>query len=313
VRPGPPLAAEAVAVSPCEFRWNEPAYRSFEVSEALALQAVATDRYAVFGPGEFKLVRGSSEDPFVSSDLALQLADRGMSPMAALVVKPILEKRAQSALKQVYDDKGRPKGSERVEEATVVARLEVFHSSSREMVASSSASVDIDPLAPRDASDPLPEATLLFRKMMAKVLESLAARAPGKSADRAAGFDYLWNPKAALSFSMDGKVALNDALQKLDALEQDVAIESRLRFFLPDQDAATLARLRRLPGGLYVIKVGAAASSGLLVGDLVVAINGEDALPQTLQRALRAALPGQPISLRIRRNTGLVDLSLTAP
>ena len=313
LRPGPALAAEALAVSPCEFRWSEPAYRSFEISEALALQAVETGRYAVFGPGEFKLVRGNAENPFVGSDLALQLADHGLSPMAALVFKPVLEKRSQSAVKQLYDDQGRPKGSARVEEATLVARLEVFHSSSREMVADASAAVEIDPLAARDAADPLPEATALLRKMMARMLDRIVERAPGKTVERSPGFEFVWNPKARLDFAMEGRPALAEALRKLDALEQDVALEARLRFYLPEVDAPILARLRRLPGGLLVTRVGAAAASGLQEGDLVLSINGEDAMPQVLQRALRAALPGQPIALRVRRNTGLADLSLAAP
>ena len=311
VRPGPPLLAQAVAVYPCEFRWEEPAYRSFEVSEALALQAMATGRYAVFGPGEFKLVRGSSDNPFVGTDITLQLADRGLSPMAALVVKPILERRSQSELKQVYDEKGRPKGAQRVEAARIVARIEVFHSSSREMVADASGAVDIDPLSPRDASDPMPEATALLKRMMDETLREVAVRAPGQGSERGAGFTYLFNPKAALDFTVEGKPPFTEALSKLDALEQDVALESRLRFFLAETDAATVTRLLHMPGGLYVTTVGAAGASGLAPGDLIVSVNGEPALPQALQRALRAALPGQPIPLRVRRSSGLADLALT--
>lgn len=313
VRPGPALQAEAIAVYPCEFRWDEPAYRSFELSEAVVLQAVSTGRYAVFGPGEFKLVRSTAENPFVGSDIALLLADRGLSPMAALVFKPSIERRAQSAVKQLYDDKGRPKGAARVEEATLVARLEVFHSASREVVADTTESVDIDPLAPRDAIDPLPEATALLRKMTAAVLDAVARRAPGKAIVRDPGFDFFWNPKAALEFSLENKPALKEAIARLDALEQEVALEARMRFFLPDLDAPTLAAMRRMPGGLYVRSVGTAAASGLQVGDLVVSINSEPALPQTLQRALRSALPGQPIALRVRRTSGLVDLALALP
>ncbi len=310
VRPGPVLPIQALAVYPCTFRWDEPAYRSFELSETLALQALETGRYAVFGPGEFRLVRGSSDNPFVGSDIALQLADRGLSPLSALVVKPTLEKRAQSQLKQVFDENGKAKGAARVEEATLVARLEVFHSASREVVADATASVEVDPLAPRDASDPLPEATLLLRRMMAAVLDGVAERAPGSESVRAAGFDYVWNPKAALEFSMDNKPAFADALARLDALEQDVALESRMRFFLPDEDPALVGRLKRMPGGLYVTRVGAASAAGLLPGDLIVSVNGEPALPQVLDRALRQALPGQPLALKVRRSSGLLDVVL---
>ncbi|HCF59623.1 MAG TPA: hypothetical protein DFS52_16710, partial [Myxococcales bacterium] len=81
VRPGKPLDAQALAVFPFQFRWDEPAWRSFELSQALALQAVETGRYSVFGPGEFKLVPGQTSNPFLGSDLVLSLADRGISPM----------------------------------------------------------------------------------------------------------------------------------------------------------------------------------------------------------------------------------------
>lgn len=314
VRPGPPLNVQAVAFYPANFRYDEPAYRSYEVSQALALEAVATGRYAVFGPGEFKLVRNSSDNPFVGSDLALQLADRGLSAVAALVFKPTLERRAQSAVKQLYDEQGRPKGSARVEEATIVARLEVFHSASREIVAETSGKVDVDPLSPRDASDPLPEATALLRRMTNDVLDALAARAPGRKVERAPGFEFLWNPKAGLDFALEGKPALSEALVRLDALEQDVALEARLRFFHPKVAEALLARLGRLPAGLYVTDVSeSAVPSGLQVGDLVLDVNGEQASPQSLQRALRAALPGQPIALKVKRSSGLVDLYLAVP
>jgi hypothetical protein len=314
VRPGPALDAQAVAVYPCNFRYDEPAYRSYEVSQALALQAVATKRYAVFGPGEFKLVRNSSDNPFVGSDIALQLADRGLSAVAALVFKPTLERRAQSAVKQLYDEQGRPRGSARVEEATLVARLEVFHSASREVIADTTGQVDVDPLTPRDAIDPLPEATALLQKMMTRVLDAIAERAPGKKVDRASGFEFLWNPKAALDFSFEGKPALSEALGKLDALEQDVALEARLRFFHPKAAEPLVGKLGRLPAGLYVTTVTeAATASGLQIGDLVLAVNDEQASPQSLQRALRAGLPGQPIALKVKRSSGLVDLYLAVP
>ncbi len=314
VRAGPVLDVQAVAVYPCNFRYDEPAYRAYEVSQALALQAVATRRFAVFGPGEFKLVRSSSENPFVGSDLALQLADRGLSAVAALVFKPTLEKRSQSAVKQLFDEQGRPRGSARVEEATLVARLEVFHSASREVIADAAGQVEVDPLTPRDATDPLPEATALLKRLMSRVLDAIAERAPGKEVERAAGFDFVWNPKAALDFSVEGRPALAEALSKLDALEQEVALEARLRFFHPTLAASLLGKLGRLPGGLYVTAVSEAATpSGLQPGDLVLAVNDEQASPQSLQRALRAALPGQPIALRVKRSSGLVDLYLAVP
>lgn len=312
VHPGPPLSVQVLAVYPCEFRWDEPAYRSFEISEALTLQAVAAGRWSVFGPGEFKLVQASVDNPFVGSDIALQLADHGMSPTAALVIKPAVEKRVQSELKQVFDSRGNPKGMQRVEAASVVAKLQVFHSGSREVIAEALQSVEIDPLAPREPTDPLPEVTALFKRMMTEIVSALASRAPGEVVARDPGFEFVWNPKAALDFALEGRPTFADALSQLDALDQDVALEARLRFFLPDTETATLARLKRMPGGLWVTTVTGAAPSGLQAGDLIVKVNGETALPQVLYRALRAA-PRRAVELQVRRSSALVDVALSVP
>jgi len=313
VRPGGTLPVQAAAIYPFQFRWDEPAYRSFELSQMLALQAVATQRYAVFGPGEFRLVRATSDNPFIGSDLALGLADRGLSPLKAIVFRPSAEKRSQSAVKQVFDERGRPKGSARIEEATVLVRLEVFHSASREIVAVITGRVDLDPFAERDPSDPTPELTALLRRMMKVALSELEDRAPGQRLEREPGFAFLWNPKCAFEFAADGRPPLSEWLEKLDPLEQDVATEARLRFFFPKLDDRQLARLKGLPSGLLVTDVSGAAGEQLAQGDLVVQVNGEPALPQALQRALRATPAGAPIRLRVRRGTGLTDVALPVP
>ncbi len=311
VRPGAELPVQAAAVYPVAFRWDEPAFRSFELSQAMVLRVMATDRYAVFGPGEFKLVRESAANPFVGSDIALGLADRGFSAMQAVVFRPWVEKRAQSAIKQLYGPDGKPKGTQRVEEVTYLAHLEVFHSASREIIADASVTVEADPFAEHDPADPQPDLTAAILKLLEKTLSSLKNRAPGQPLERAAGFEYLWNPKASFSFAMEGRPPFSETLRALDVLEQDVAIEARLRFFYPDADLKTLAAFKRQPAGLLVTKVGeAAAQAGLTAGDLITEVHGEPALPQTLQRALRLAHPGQAIAVKVRRTSGFSDLSL---
>jgi hypothetical protein len=314
VRPGGPLQVQAAAVYPVSFRWDEPAWRSYELGQLLVLQAMATGRYAVFGPGEFKLVRETADNPFIGSDIALGLANHGFSALQALVFRPWIEKRAQSAVKQLFGPDGKPRGVERVEEVTYLVHLEVFHSATREIVAESSATVEVDPFASHEPSDPQPELTEALVKLMRRTLAELADRAPGAPIERSAGFEYVWNPKAGFTFALERRPALADALRTMDLLEQDLAMEARLRFFLPDADNATLASLKRLPPGLLVTRVGPEAlGAGLGAGDLVTEIQGEPALPQTLQRALRAARAGTPLTLRVRRSTGFAELALPIP
>lgn len=308
LRQGDELKVQSVAIYPFTFRWAEPAYRSYELSEMMVLQSIATNRYAVFGPGEFKLIRATSDNPFVGSDLALGLADRGLSPTEAIVFRPSAERRAQSAVKELYDENGKPRGTQLVEEITVLARIEVFHSASRELIADVTARAEVDPFSARDPSDPLPELSLLLRKMMDALLVELATRAPGRLVERAPGFEYLWNPRQSLDFAMEGRPPLSKELKKVDALEQDIVVDARLRFFLPAADDTMLGRLKRMPGGLYVTKV-VNPKSGLQTGDVITEVNGEAALPQSLHRQLRAA-DGKPVFLKVKRSSGMVELKL---
>jgi len=313
LRPGERLQVQAAAVYPFQFRWEEPAYRSFELSQMLAMQVMATQRYAVFGPGEFRLVSATADNPFVGSDLALGLADHGLSPMKAIVFRPSAERRAQSAVKQVFDERGRPKGLARVEEMAILVRLQVFHSASREIIAEVSGRAEVDPFAERDPSDPTPELTALLRKMMKATLDEIEDRAPGERLERDPGFAFLWSPKCALEFSLEGKPPLAQALGQMDPLEQDIATETRLRFFFPKLDDRQLARLKRVPAGLYVTEVSQAHGIPLAPGDLVLEVNGEPALPQALQRALRATPSGRPLQLKVQRNSETSDVALAVP
>lgn len=185
----------------------------------------------------------------------------------------------------------------------------VFHSASREKVASDSGMVQVDPFRAADSSDPLPELTGLVRALMAKVLEKLEERAPGVLIERAPGFDYLWNPKASLDFSLEGKAPLRQALESADALDQELLLDARVRFFHPALEPGALSTLVRSPAGLLVTQVREAADTGLRAGDLIVAIAGEPALPQALQRALRGAT-GTTVPLQVRRGKQPVEILL---
>ena len=71
----PELTAHAVMVYPFGFRWPEPAWRSFELSQRLIDVALAEagEQALFFGPSEFKVYR-PQEDSYL---LAGALADAG--------------------------------------------------------------------------------------------------------------------------------------------------------------------------------------------------------------------------------------------
>lgn len=312
VREGDALPVQAAAVYPFGFRWPEPAYRSYELSEALVLQVLASNRYAVFGPGEFKLLRATAENPFIGSDLALGLADHGLAPTEAIVFRPSAEKRAQMAMKEVFDVNGKPKGSQAVEEVVYVGKIEVFHSKTREIIADALDQVEVDPFATRDPNDPASELTTLMKRLMELVLSQLATRAPGARVVRPPGFEYLFNPKTVFDFALEGRPAYSAELEKADILDQDLLTEARMRFFLPAVDDTTLGKLKRLPGGLFVTRLAPSGNkAGLKAGDLVVEVKGEPAHPQTLHRVLRTTDTGKTVPLKVLRGGETVTLALT--
>ncbi len=297
------LPIEAVAILPCRFGWEEPAYRSYEISQILALQSLDVGLYSVFGPGEISIPRPSQDsNSLVGIDLTLGLANQGLSSASALLVRPSLERQVKTELRQVFDLQGNPKGTARGDEMAIVAQLEIYHAATMRMIASASAKTIVNEKNNIGSTDPLPEVTATMSQMLKDLLEQISFRAPGEAITRKAGFEYIWNPKAVLDFSYAGKPALADSLPTLDPLERDLAIMTRLQFFLPSADSTVLSTLRNLPAGLLVTAVADPTKSSVKVGDLIIQINEQPATPQSLDRALRAAGPGgKPMYFKLHR------------
>ena len=92
---------------------------------------------------------------------------------------------------------------------------------------------------------------------------------------------------------------MEEKLGQMDLVEAELFTQARLRYANPGLIDTEAARMARLPGGLYVTRANPGAK--LQPGDLVVTIDGQPALPQTLQRVRFAPVPAQ---MKVRRASG---------
>lgn len=298
----PGVKASALVIYPFGFRWSEPAYRSFELSHRLIAVAVEQvgDSALVFGPPDFKVYR-PEDNGWASNNLITLLPNLRLRPDQAVVLRPWAERRAASSRRELFDSKGKPIGAGAVEEITYLGHIELVHPSSRTVLVELSGEAKVDPFAPKveDEADPTPELTGLMLSLTAKALEALRGNLvpPGKPRDF--GLTCAFNPQAALAYADEGRPPLEAMLAQADPLEAEILRVARVRFANPGMTDAQATLLSRLPGGLYVRRL--PPSSRLKPGDLITAIAGEPALPQTLQRA---RFSEGPVPIKVRRADG---------
>jgi hypothetical protein len=305
--PGSRLAAAEVPVSaivmyPFGFRWPEPAYRSFELSHRLLALAIdqAGDSVLLLGPPELKVYR-PEDNGWASNNAAALLPALRLQPEQAILLRPWAERRIASSRQELFDARGRPVGSGAAQETTYIGHVEVIHPSTQAVLLELAEEARVDPFAPRaeDEADPTPELTRLMLALTGRALEALRGRLqpPGKPRDF--GLTCAFNPQAILTYSEEGRPSLEAILAQADPLEAEILRVARVRFANPGISDAQASLLSRLPGGLYVRRLPPA--SPLQAGDLITAIAGEPALPQTLQRA---RFSEGPVPLRVRRADG---------
>jgi hypothetical protein len=311
VRDGRPLGVEAVAVFPFSFRWSEPAYRSFELSQEVVTRLMTSERFAVFGPGEFQIYRSSEENLNASTNLGSILASRHLRPTDVLAVKPWAEKQVQSDVKQLYDMAGHAIGQQRNELVTVVLHLDVGHGDVKGDVAEFTTKIDLDPFAEREDSDPMPEVTRALRDLADRVPRELDRhdRIATREVHRSWGFAYLWVPKAVFDYEEPGRESLEKWLAVQDMLTREATRLACYKFFTPNETDRTLNTMLKLPGGLWVTQVDH-PEDGLLPGDVILEAGAEAATPQAIGRRLRAAATGSTIPLLVRRQAERVTVNL---
>ena len=309
VRPGRALKVDSVAVYPMGFRWSEPAYRSFQLSQALVPLLIETERFAVFGPGEFKIYRASDDNPIAATDLADVLTRHGLPPTTVLALRPWAEKQVESDTKQAFDSTGHPVGQQRVERLSVLLHLEISHGEQKEDIAEITARVEQDPFAEREDTDPMPEVTRALQQMVELALQSLdeAGRLTARHVHRDIGFSYLWVPRILFDYEEPGRPALEKWLATQDLVTKEAARLAAYKFFLGGQDDHTIGAMLRLPGGLWITD-SERPGDGLRRGDVILEVAGEPATPQVLHRHLRAVAHGAKIRLDLRRGPDRVSL-----
>lgn len=297
------LSASAVMVYPFVFRWPQPAFRSFEVSERLLDVALAEagERALFFGPSEFKVYRPEDDNAWAASTAVTLLAPYSVRPEQALVLRAWAERTVQSAQGELLDAKGRAVGQNTVEETTYLGHVEIVHPSTRQRVLELSGQVKADPFAehPDDGADPAPELTALMENLTRQALRELEEHLHAPREPSPAPAQVALIPWQAFEYSEEGRPAHAGALASMDPLDAEVLRQQRLRFANPALETPLLDRMIRLPAGLYVLS--APEANKLAPGDVILQLGGQPALPQVLARTRLAPVP---VEAQVRRANG---------
>ena len=307
VKAAPGVKVSALAVYPFGFRWDEPAYRSFELSHrliALADKALG-DRVYLFGPSEFKVLRQGDENAWASSTFVTVLPSVGVPPERAVVLRPWAERQVVDSKGELLDKKGRKIGLAASQEITFVGHVEIIHPSSQEVLVEVIGRAKVDPFAepPKDDSDPAPELTALMEKLSAAALETLAGHLSPPGTARELGLTFGFNPKAALSYAEDNRPALELKLAAMDPIESEVLVQSRIRYANPTAPDPMLPKLARLPGGLFV--VAGEKGAKLAPGDLITSVDGQHVgSALALQGVLQGHHPGDSVQISWKAQSG---------
>jgi hypothetical protein len=303
--PKEPLELTSAFVYPFGFRWEEPTYRRFELSQRLIDAAIhhAGDRIAFFGPSEFKVLRASDDAAWVSSTALPVLLASGQRLDQGVIIRPWAEKRSNSSTQQTYDQKGKAKGTASLEETLYLGHIEIIHPTSGQLLVEVSGEAKFDPFSseqsPDDEFDPARPLTVLMAKLMRVAVESLRQLAPSRAASEELELTVALTPKATLNYQEDNRPSVELELAKLDPIAAELFVQNRAKFLAPFLSDADAGKVAKMPVGLYV----AAAPTGAKVspGDLLLTIDAEPALPQRLAR-LRFA--HTPVQVRVRKASG---------
>jgi hypothetical protein len=303
------LTASAVMVYPFLFRWPEPAWRSFELSQRLidVGLAQAGERTLFFGPSEFTVYRPDEDNAWAASNAVTLLASYSVRPDQALVLRGWAERRIQSAQGELLDAQGRSMGQSLVEETSYLGHVEILHPSSRQKVLDVWGEAKADPFAERtdDGADPAPELTLLMEGLTREALRRLEEHLRPPREPSPAPATVALVPWKAFEYSEEGRPAHLGALALMDPLDAELLRQQRLRFANPLLELTRLDRMGRLPAGLYVLS--APEGGKLAPGDVILQLDGQPALPQVLARA---RLAPTPVQAHVRHASGAASQML---
>lgn len=284
----PPQALELVGVFvyPFGFRWDEPAYRSFELSQRLTNVGVAEagDVLSLWGPGEFRVMRADDDAAWVATTALPLLSQTGARPDQGIIVRPWAEQRVSSSLRETSDAKGRQAGAANAQETVYIGHVEIVHPASHEPLLEAEAQVKVDPFAdpgPDADFDPAPALTALMERLMRESLAKVKVYAGRRTAQELPKAPLAYTPAAALHWSDGARPSSELELAKMDAAQLDLFLQARARYLNPKLSDLEAAKLMRLHPGLRVMAPG---FGQLSEGDLITTIDGQPAAPQVWAR-----------------------------
>jgi hypothetical protein len=302
------LQVAAAVVYPFGFKWEAPAYRSFELSQRLIDVALAEngDRLAYFGPSEFRVVQFDENQGWVASTALPLLVKNGFKPEQVVVLRPWAEKRVNTTMQEAEDSKGRTQARGATALTSYFAHVEVLHPSTGQVLADFSKEFSVDPFeaAARAATqeldaDPDPELTEVLEGLMREAAGSLDRHTVGGERPKELPYTLALTPAEAMRYSVGTEVEARLDVTTRDLADSAVFLQTRAMFANPRLPAELAAKLVKQPPGLYVV---AGPSNGpLLPGDLILGVEGLSALPQVLWRARLKPTPPQ---LKVRREKG---------
>ncbi|MFL5321331.1 MAG: hypothetical protein ACJ790_16850 [Myxococcaceae bacterium] len=298
------LEITAITVDPFEFRWEEPAWRSFEVTQRVIDAAIEHSGEKVFLFGTYEATPfGEVQHRGIQSPTVALLSKYGLTIDNLVILKPWAEVRIQSASTSVKEaDTGKAAGKSRDEQLTYIGHIDAVAAGTNNPIAEFKAELDVDPLAAHDdvVGDPAPDLTRLMVALTQTALESLgrSVREPANP-PRALSAKLAFAPQKTFAYTVAGQDSFAQKLLKMDSLDAELARQNRVAFENPGMSEEMVSKLAATAGGLYVLSGDAAL--GLDPGDVISLIDDQPALPQLLQRARLAPSQSQ---LTIRRANG---------
>jgi hypothetical protein len=318
--PAKPLPAKLMVVYPYRLRYDAPAYKSFELAMDEVQIVLDQKRMGVIGPDEFKVLVSDDQAQqlgvFMATNVAGALPALGILPGNVVALRGWAERREEKFTTMRYDAQGKAEGQKRDVKVTMVAHLELLGPNGSTPLAEAKVEFEVDPFADHPLYDDSPELRRQVRRLTERVLSETRSVLETEPQPSDPGFEYLYNPRNAETFSMPNRPPYTQALAAMDPIAREAAAMALLLYFYPDLPTERQQQLLQLPAGLLVTTVTSpvVGMDGLQPNDLIIlAEQTPIAGPQTLLRFMGRKDPGLPIQIVVRRGPAEVHLYIPSP
>jgi hypothetical protein len=283
---------------PFGFRWDEPAYRSFELSQRLLDAAIdaSGDQLAFWGPDEFRVMRPDDDAAWVASTALPLLTGTAARPEQGIVIRPWAERRVSNSTQEASDAKGRARGGSNSQETEYIGHVEVIFPSNHEVIIEAEDHVFIDPFAeptPENDFDPTPPLTHMMEKLVKACVKKASKYAVARPTMKLPSLHLAMTPTASLRWQDGARPPAELEMAKMDSASLDLFIQARTRFLNPGLSDAAAAKLAKLPIGLYVLPPVDDPKWNVSEGDVLTAIDADKAEPQVWARLKFASAPAE--------------------